>query len=228
MIIDSIARIREQIASACRDAGRSPEDVLLVAVSKTYGTDIIQSAFDAGLRHFGENKPQELRDKAAILTDTIIWHFIGSLQTNKVKYVVNAASYIHSIDSLKLAEEIARQATLKQKRLKCLIEVKTSFETSKAGIVDTDELFRIAEFLNKQPALDLCGLMTIAPFVEDSLIIRNSFRRLYNLRDEMKRAGFPVSHLSMGMTGDFREAISEGATIIRVGTAIFGNRVYNR
>lgn len=228
MIIDSIARIREQIASACLEVGRKPEDVLLVAVSKTYGADVVQSAFEAGLNHFGENKPQELRDKSAILSDQIIWHFIGSLQSNKVKYVVNAASYIHSIDSLKLAEEIARQAAKTNKRLECLIEVKTSPEPSKAGITDHDEVFRIAEFLNQQPELNLCGLMTIAPFVEESRIIRDAFHSLALLRDEMNRAGFQMNHLSMGMTGDFREAIAEGATMVRIGSALFGNRIYNR
>jgi hypothetical protein len=228
MIIDSIARIQEQIASACLEAGRKPEDVLLVAVSKTYGADVVQSAFEAGLNHFGENKPQELRDKSALLSDQIVWHFIGSLQSNKVKYVVNAASYIHSIDSLKLAEEIARQAAKTQKHLKCLIEVKTSTEPTKAGIVDHDEVFRIAEFLNQQPELNLCGLMTIAPFVEERRVIKDAFHRLALLQDEMKRAGFQLDHLSMGMTGDFREAIAEGATMVRIGSALFGNRIYNR
>ncbi len=228
MIIDILARLRERIANACQNAGRMPEDVLMIAVSKTYGTDAIRSVFEAGVVHFGENKAQELRDKFAELGDQITWHFIGSLQANKVKYVVDAATYIHSIDSLKLAKEIASQAAKKEKHLKCLVEVKTSQEPSKAGILDKEELFKIADFIREQPVLELVGLMTIAPFVDDKKIIRDSFHSLATLREEMKRSGYPLEHLSMGMTGDFEEAIAEGATMIRIGSAIFGNRTYNR
>ena len=228
MITEILARLRERIANACLNAGRTPEDVLMIAVSKTYGTDAIRSVFEAGVMHFGENKAQELRDKYAELGNQITWHFIGSLQANKVKYVVDAASFIHSIDSLKLAQEIAFQAAKKEKHIKCLIDAKTSQEPSKAGILDKDELFKIADFIREQPHLELSGLMTIAPFVDDGTIIRNSFHTLAELRNEMNRSGYSLEHLSMGMTGDFEEAIAEGATMIRIGSAIFGNRTYNK
>ena len=224
MIRNSLSRIRERIEIACEKAGRNPSDVLLITVSKTRDIPDIREAIEAEQTHFGENKAQELRDKYAELGDSVIWHFIGSLQSNKVKYVVPAATFIHSVDSLKLAQEIAKQAELKQKKMNCLIEFKTSSEISKAGTANRDEVFRIAEFMNSSPVIDLCGLMTIAPFVQEIEILRKSFSDLAALRDEMQRSGFALPHLSMGMTDDFELAIEQGATMIRIGSAIFGNR----
>ncbi len=223
MIIESLSRVRERIGIACEKAGRDYSDVLLIAVSKNHGIAEIREAEQSGQIHFGENKAQELRDKFAEIGDSVIWHFIGSLQSNKVKYVVPAATFIHSVDSLKLAEEIAKQAELKQIKMKCLIEYKTSSETSKAGTADKEEVFRIAEFMQSSQSISLRGLMTIAPFVEDIAPARKSFSDLADLRDEMRRSGFALPHLSMGMTNDFELAIEYGATMIRIGSAIFNN-----
>ncbi len=227
MIIDSLARVRECINSSCLSCGRSPEDVLLIAVSKTQSMESIKEALNCGQVHFGENKAQELRDKFAALGDKPVWHFIGSLQTNKVKYVVDSATFVHSIDSLNLLNEIGKQSEKKGKHLKCLIEVKTSFEETKAGVVDKEKVFEMAEAFRQYPLLELCGLMTIAPFVDDKKIVRDSFRKLAKMQDELKGSGYSVPHLSMGMTDDFEAAIEEGATMIRIGSAIFGKRNYN-
>ncbi len=224
MIFESLSRVRERVEIACTKVGRNPSDVLLIAVSKTRGIPEIRETIQAGQTHFGENKAQELRDKFAEIGDSVTWHFIGSLQSNKVKYVIPTASYIHSVDSLKLAQEIAKQAESKEKKMNCLIEFKTSTETSKAGTANKDDVFQIAEFMKSNPAITLCGLMTIAPFVDDRALVRKSFSDLAALREEMQQAGFSLPHLSMGMTDDFELAIEYGATMVRIGSAIFGSR----
>ncbi|MGK9367423.1 YggS family pyridoxal phosphate-dependent enzyme [Melioribacter sp. Ez-97] len=226
MIADNIKNILDKIDKACSRCGRSSTEIKLIGVSKTVSTERILEAYRAGLKVFGENKAQELKQKAETLSDyqDIEWHFIGHLQTNKVKYVIDKAEYIHSVDSLKLAEEIEKRAEKISKIQKVLLEIKTSEEVSKFGLTDIEEIYRVAEFCKNSANLKLMGLMTIAPFVDDENIVRNAFINLRNLKDKLKQDGFEMTELSMGMTGDFEIAIEEGATMIRIGTAIFGER----
>ncbi|AFN75338.1 pyridoxal phosphate enzyme, YggS family [Melioribacter roseus P3M-2] len=226
MVADNIKNIFDKIDKACSRCGRSSNEIKLIGVSKTVSTERIIEAYRAGLKVFGENKAQELKEKAEILSDydDIEWHFIGHLQTNKVKYVIDKAEYIHSVDSLKLAEEIEKRAKKISKVQNVLLEIKTSDEVSKFGLTDIDEIYRVAEFCKNSANLKLIGLMTIAPFVDDENVVRNAFINLRNLKEKLISEGFEMTELSMGMTGDFEIAIEEGATMIRIGTAIFGAR----
>lgn len=226
MIRDNIQHIRNEIAKACNQSGRNESEITLIAVSKNFPSSSIREAIEAGITDFGENKAREFESKCAEIGDTVTWHFIGHLQTNKVKYVVKTADFIHSVDSVKLAAEIQKQAEKAGKIQNVLIEVKTSFEDSKHGLAEEENIAGVAEFVKNQPNLALQGLMTIAPFVDDEKIIRESFRSLRLLRENLSSEGYHVPHLSMGMSGDFRIAIEEGATMVRVGTSIFGERVY--
>ncbi len=225
MIKENLNYLKELIAARCITAGRGEDSVTLVAVSKLFGTDKIEEALAAGQRHFGENYAQEFRDKHALLPGKgITWHFIGTLQTNKVKYVAGSADYIHSVDSLKILEEINRQAEKKGARQKVMIEFKSSFETTKSGS-NSEDVFMLAESAGKLNNIEVVGLMTMAPFVDDVTIIRDAFVRTRLLRDELNRSGYTsIKELSMGMTGDYTIAIEEGSTFLRIGTAIFGER----
>ncbi|MDP2303983.1 MAG: YggS family pyridoxal phosphate-dependent enzyme [Ignavibacteria bacterium] len=215
----------EEVTTACN---RSAADVNLIAVSKTFSVEDIKSAINAGLISFGENKAQELNIKAKELNDEKIeWHFIGHLQSNKVKYVVPVAEFIHSVDSLKIAIEIEKMAVKLGKRQKVLLEIKTAPEESKYGLTDKNEIFGIIKYISNSTSLDFQGLMTIAPFVNEEAEIRKSFITLRNLKEEVQKLGYFCKHLSMGMTSDFKIAIEEGATMVRIGSAIFGNRIYN-
>ena len=227
MIAKNILSVQERIKAACVRSGRNSDDVTLIAVSKFHTIPEIREVMAAGMANFGENKAQELATKFQALENSVIWHFLGHLQTNKVKQVVDSASYIHSVDSMKIAEEIAKQAEKKEKIQNILLEIKTSDEESKFGLTDREEIYKIADFCMNRKGINLCGLMTMAPFVDDEQIIRTSFRRLFALKQLMIEKGFPVNHLSMGMTGDFELAIEEGATMVRIGTAIFAERNYN-
>jgi len=228
MIADNLKILNERIQSTCKGLNRDPEEIKLIAVSKTYGVDAISSANDLGLTDFGENKAQEIRDKYKILGDKVTWHFIGNLQRNKVKYVVKAASFIHSVDSISLADEINKQATKLGKMQKILLEVKTSFEESKSGAEGEESLKALAEHCKSLENIDLIGLMTMAPYTNDEKIIRQSFSELRKLKDKLNGYGFNLSELSMGMTNDFEIGIEEGATILRIGSAIFGKRDYTK
>ncbi|HSD63968.1 MAG TPA: YggS family pyridoxal phosphate-dependent enzyme [Ignavibacteriaceae bacterium] len=225
MIAENIKLLQEQIEKKCREVNRDYNEIKLIAVSKTFGVDEIQKAYDEGLRDFGENKAQELSAKYEGIGGKITWHFIGHLQRNKVKFVVPAADYIHSVDSLQLVSEINKYAAKINKIQKILIQVKTSYEESKSGIENKDELIDIVNHCYKLSNVEMIGLMTIAPFTEDRNIIRQSFIQLRKLRDDLKSNGFKVNELSMGMTSDFEIAIEEGATMLRIGSAIFGERV---
>lgn len=224
MIENNLHEIRNRIREACEQCGRNPDDILLIAVSKNFGTEAIREAAETGQNHFGENKAQELRDKFDDIGDQVFWHFIGHLQSNKVKYAVRAAEYIHSVDSLKIARKIASEAAKISKRQKVLVEIKTSEEDSKFGLENFNAINEIVEFCAASSDLDLQGLMTMAPFTDDQEIIRHSFASLRELRDNLKTPDCPLRHLSMGMTNDFPVAIAEGATMLRIGTAIFGNK----
>jgi len=224
MIAENIKHLREKIAAKCAEFKRNQKDIKLIAVSKFFGVDAINEANRLGLTDFGENKAQELRDKYEILGDKLTWHFIGTLQRNKVKYAVNAATYIHSVDSLMLIDEINYQAQKINKVQKILLEVKTSSEDSKSGLTTEAEVLDLVKHCSTCSNIELIGLMTMAPFTDDVEIIRKSFVDLRNLRDKINQNGFDLRELSMGMTNDYEIAIEEGATMLRIGSAIFGQR----
>ncbi len=227
MIAENLNKIQNKINNACLTAGRNPVDIRLIAVTKTVSVQIINDAVSAGLKEFGENKAQDLFEKFNKLKEPVIWHFIGHLQTNKAKYAVRTAEYIHSIDSVKLAEEINKQAAKLEKIQKVLLEIKTSSEESKFGLEDENEIYRVAEYCKKADNLNPVGLMTIAPYTENQNLIRKSFIDLRNLKDTLNKQGYAFTELSMGMTSDFEIAIEEGATMIRIGSALFGERIYS-
>lgn len=228
MIADNLQRLKEKINSTCLSVGREPQYVKLVAVSKYFGIKTITEAAGLGVTDFGENKAQELRDKYKILGDKVTWHFIGTLQRNKVKYVVNSSSLIQSVDSKSLAEEINRQAEKEGKIQKILLEVKTSGEESKSGLGNDEQVYNLTEDCRTLKNIQLIGLMTMAPFTEDVRLIRKSFSDLRKLKEELNHQGNNLTELSMGMTGDFEIAIGEGSTIVRIGSAIFGPRDYSK
>ncbi len=223
----NVARVRERIAEAAQRAGRKPESVKLVAVSKTVPPERIREAFAAGLRAFGENRAQELRAKLEPLSDCEIeWHFVGHLQRNKAKYVVPVAALIHSVDSVELGHTIEDRAARLGKVQPVLVQVNTTGEETKSGIEPAD-LPRLLDALCTLEHVRVEGLMTIGPLTTDRKEIRSSFKLLARLLEEERRQGRPhceLHELSMGMSGDFEIAIEEGATIVRIGTAIFGPR----
>ena len=221
--------IEKKVEQACIRAGRKREDVTLIAVSKTKPISMIQELLPLGVRDFGENKVQELTEKEELLPKDIRWHMIGHLQRNKVKYVVGKACMIHSVDSLRLAEEISKEALKKQISVPILVEVNVAGEESKFG-VSVQEAPSLIEQICCLPGLQVKGLMTIAPYVEDPEENRIVFRNLRKLSVDIREKNFDnvtMDILSMGMTGDYEVAIEEGATHVRVGTGIFGERNYN-
>jgi len=224
-INENLIKVRQGIAEACARSQRPADAVRLIGVSKTLPPEIIMQAYDAGLRSFGENRPQELRDKIALLPQDIEWHFIGHLQKNKIKYVAGKAVLIHSVDSQELAVLLSQFAARQGLELNILLEVNTSSESSKFGV--TPEQAQAAFMaIRELPHLHLQGLMTIAPFVEDTDAIRRSFRTLRAIKDALAAQVTPqeIVHLSMGMSHDYEIAIEEGSTMVRIGTAIFGPR----
>ena len=224
MIAENIKHLNERIAAKCLEFKRNPEEIRLIAVSKFFGIDAINETRRLGIADFGENKAQELRDKYEILGDKVTWHFIGTLQRNKVKYAVKAASYIHSVDSQILADEVNKEAKKLNKVQNILLEVNTSSEESKSGLTEKEEVINLVKHCSSLQNIKLIGLMTMAPFTDDTKIIRKSFADLRNLKDEINQIGFDLKELSMGMTNDFEIAIEEGATMLRIGSAIFGQR----
>lgn len=228
MIAENIKSLRERIKRKCDDADRDSSLIKLIAVSKTFGVGEIEEVYNEGLRDFGENKAQELSSKYEKLGDKITWHFIGHLQRNKVRNVVPAAGYIHSVDSLQLASEINKYAARINKVQKVLLQFKTSGEESKFGIKSGNELAELASYCRELSNIKVVGLMTIAPLTEDVNEIRQSFRQLRKLRDDLNADGYGLAELSMGMTSDFEIAIEEGATMLRIGSAIFGERDYSK
>ncbi len=216
----------ERIDRAARGAGRRGDEIELVAVSKTVPPALVREAWRAGVRTFGENRAQELRRKAEDLTDlAVTWHFIGHLQTNKVKMVVPRAAVIQSVDRLGLAQKIADRMPAAQQQ-SILVQVNTSAEETKSGVAP-EGLSELLDAISHLPALRVDGLMTIGPLTGDRAAIGRAFARLRRAIEQERRAGrphAPLRHLSMGMTADFELAIAEGATMIRVGTALFGQR----
>lgn len=228
MIAENLAHLRAKIEEKCNRAGRNPNEVKLIAVSKYFGVDSIIEAKNCGLTDFGENRAQELTLKYEKLGNSVTWHMIGTLQKNKVKYAVSAAELIHSVDSLELVEEINKRAEKIVKVQKILLEVKTSEEDTKSGLETENEILSLVERCSELNNVELKGLMTMAPLTEDANIIRKSFRDLRNLKDQINNKGYNLTELSMGMTSDFEIAIEEGATMIRIGSAIFGDRDYSK
>lgn len=217
-IRENLAGIRARIAAACERAGRSPEEVTLVAVTKGFPAERAVEAYDAGLRDLGENRVQEASGKVEALAERRLrprWHLLGHLQTNKVKIAVGLFGIIHSVDSVRLAQALSRRAS---EPVPVLLEVNVAQEASKFGFAP-QEVTSALETIATLPNVDVRGLMTVAPLTDDPETVRPIFRRLRELRD-----GLGLDELSMGMTGDFEVAIEEGATIVRIGRAIFGPR----
>ena len=229
MLRENLQEVEERIQEACRRAGRDRSEVTLVAVSKTKPVAILQEAYDLGVRVFGENKVQEIREKYEVLPKDIEWHMIGHLQTNKVKYIVDKVRLIHSVDSLRLAEVIEKEAEKHNRVVDILLEVNVAEEESKFGL-KMPEVIPMAEKVVQLPHIRLRGLMTIAPFVENPEKNRAIFANLHDLYVDIKEKNIDngtVSILSMGMTNDYEVAVEEGATMVRVGTGIFGARDYS-
>lgn len=230
ILIQNLREVEERVAAACARAGRDRGEVTLVAVSKTKPVPMLQEIYDAGIRDFGENKVQEICAKLPVLPDDIRWHMIGHLQTNKVRQVVDKACMIHSVDSLKLAQVIEKEAAKRDLVIPVLLEVNVAEEESKFG-ARTEETAALIQEIAKLPHIHVRGLMTIAPFVDDPEENRPVFRRLKELSVDIAEKNInnvSMCELSMGMTGDFEVAIEEGATFVRVGTAIFGARNYDK
>ena len=229
MLRENLQETEERIAAACSRAGRDRSEVTLVSVSKTKPVQMLREAYELGVRVFGENKVQEIRDKYELLPKDIEWHMIGHLQTNKVKYIVDKVKLIHSVDSLKLAEVIEKEAAKHDCIVDILLEVNVAEETSKFGL-KTVEVIPFAKKIAQFSHINMRGLMTIAPFVDDPEKNRTIFRDLHKLYVDIKEKNIDngtVSILSMGMTNDYEVAIEEGATMVRIGTGIFGARDYN-
>lgn len=228
MIADNIANVRQNIELACKKAGRGVESVSLIAVSKTKPISQLWEAYEAGCRDFGENKVQELTQKYEQLPKDIRFHMIGHLQRNKVKYLVGKVFLIHSVDSVRLAEEISREALKKQVTVNVLVEVNAAGEESKFGTSE-EEALQLVEKIALLPGISVKGLMTVAPYVENSEENRQYFVNLRQLAVDIKNKNIDnvsMEILSMGMTGDYTVAVEEGATYVRVGAGIFGERDY--
>ena len=228
MIKENIINIKKDIEAVCKSSGREISDVTLIAVSKTKPASDIEIAYDEDTRDFGENKVQELCDKYPILPNDIKWHLIGHLQTNKIKYIIDKVHLIHSVDSLHLANQIEKEASKRNIDVNILIQVNVSNEETKFGL-KCEETIDMIKDISKLEHVHIKGLMTIAPFTDNAEDNRIYFKKLKKLSVEIDNLCIPnveMKELSMGMTGDYKVAIEEGATLIRVGTAIFGNRNY--
>ncbi len=228
MIKENLDNVLQNIASSCKNVNRNTQEVKLIAVSKTKPVSMLMEAYNNGCREFGENKVQELVEKYDAMPKDIKWHMIGHLQRNKVKYIVDKAALIHSVDSLKLAEEISREAIKKQVDVSILIEVNIAGENTKFGVTPT-ETERLVREIAALPNIYIKGLMAIAPYVVNPEENRQYFAHLKQLSVDINRKNIDnvsMNVLSMGMTGDYLVAIEEGATYVRVGTGIFGERQY--
>lgn len=233
-IRERLERVQERIAAACARAGRSPDEVTLVAVSKTFPLEAIEAARAAGLRHFGENRARELRDKAralpgAVENGDVHWHMIGHLQTNKAKFVARHADLFSALDSLRLAEELDQRAQKNERVLPCLVQVNISGEGQKYGVA-ADDVHAFLDELAAYDHLEILGLMAMAAYADDPEASRPAFRqmrRLFETYDASKNPRVRMQALSTGMTNDFEVAIEEGATQVRLGSALFGPRGYD-
>lgn len=230
MIRENLKEVEQLVEAACNRAGRSREEVILISVSKTKPVEKLQEAYEAGARYFGENKVQELCDKYEQLPEDIHWQMIGHLQRNKVKYIVDKVEMIHSVDSIRLAEEIEKEAAKKDIIVNILLEVNMAKEDTKFGLMP-EEVMDVVKTIAKMSHIRIKGLMTIAPYVKNPEENRVHFANLKKLSvdiDKEKVDNVSMSVLSMGMSNDFEVAIEEGSTMVRVGTKIFGERVYTQ
>ena len=229
MLKENLNEVEKKIEAACQRAGRDRSEVTLIAVSKTKPVTDLEEIYDAGVREFGENKVQELCGKIEEMPKDIKWHMIGHLQRNKVKYIIDKVSLIHSVDSFRLAEEINIQAKKKGIVVPILIEVNIADEESKFG-VSKEDVVELVKQVSTLDSVHIMGLMTIAPYVVDSEENRPYFRKIKDLSVDImneKIDNVCMDIISMGMTGDYEVAIEEGATMVRVGTGIFGERIYH-
>ena len=230
MLKENLANVEKNIEQACKNAGRSRDEVTLIAVSKTKPVEMLQEIYDENIRDFGENKVQELCSKMEQLPSDIRWHMIGHLQRNKVKYIVGKVELIHSVDTYRLAEEINIQAKKQNVIVPILVEVNIAHEESKFGISAEDAILLVEE-ISKLENIRIKGLMTIAPYVENPEDNRLYFQKIKQLSVDITNKNIDnvfMEILSMGMTGDYMVAIEEGATMVRVGTGIFGERNYKQ
>lgn len=230
-IRENLESIKFNIKEAANNAKRSSEDITLIAVTKTVDVDKILEAIEYGVTDVGENKPQELARKYDIIGDKVKWHLIGSLQTNKVKYIIDKVHMIHSLDRESLCEEIQKRAEKIDKVINCLVQVNISKEESKHGLEEEKVIDFVKQVSSDYKNIHIKGLMTMAPFIDNEKEIRKVFKGLKDLSLEIKELNLPnveMDTLSMGMSHDYKIAIEEGATIIRVGTSIFGERNYSK
>lgn len=229
MVTENLKLVEDRISRACVRSGRNREEVTLIAVSKTKPVEMMEEAMKSGIRVFGENKVQEILKKEPELPNDIDWHLIGHLQRNKVRQITGKVAMIHSVDSLRLAEQIQKEYEKQELTARILIEVNVAGEESKFGLMpeETEDVIRE---IAKMPNIEVCGLMTIAPFVDNPEDNRIHFRNLRKLLVDINAKNIDnvsMSEVSMGMTGDYEVAIEEGATFVRVGTGIFGSRQYS-
>lgn len=230
MTTEEISLHLENVMGRLREAavrsGRSPEEITLIAVTKTQTAETLERAYEAGIRTVGENRVQEIQAKWPLFENRFEWHLIGHLQTNKVKYIMDKVALIHSVDSLKLAAEISRLAVKAGKKMPILIQVNPAQEATKFGL-SSGEVEALVLEAAALPGVKVQGLMTIAPFIEDEAILRQVFKEMKTIFEALKAKEIPgveMKHLSMGMTHDFELAIEEGATMVRIGSGIFGER----
>lgn len=229
MLANNLSIVKSKIEEAAKRSGRDISEITLIAVSKTKPVEMISKVYECGIREFGENKVQELNAKSAVLPDDINWHMIGHLQRNKVKQVINKAVLIHSVDSIRLAEAISKEAVTKNITVSILLEVNVAGEDTKFGF-SLEETPQVLQEIAAMPGLYVRGLMTSAPFVDNPEENRQYFKQLKDLCVDLKAKNIDntsMDFLSMGMTNDYEVAIEEGATHVRVGTAIFGERYYS-
>lgn len=221
LIIDNLKDIQLNINAACEKVGRDPKEVQIIAVTKQVPTERAEEALAAGLIHLGENRPEPLLEKQQHITNGAVWHYIGTLQTRKVRKVIDHVDYIHSLDRLSLAEELDKRAT---KKIQCFVQVNVSEEDSKHGLT-VEEVLPFIESLTPYSNLSVIGLMTMAPNTEDESIIRQTFKGLKQLQQQIINQQYehaPCTELSMGMSHDYAIAVEEGATFVRIGTALVG------
>ena len=230
-IRENIETKKLKIKNAKETVSRSSDDITLIAVTKTVDVDKVIEAIECGVTDVGENKPQELARKYEVIGDKARWHLIGSLQTNKVKYIIDKVHMIHSLDRVGLCEEIQKRAEKIDRVIDCLVQVNISKEDSKHGLNEEDVIDFIKEVSSKYNNIHIKGLMTMAPFTDDEDKIRIVFKKLKNLSlkiEDLNISNVSMNYLSMGMSNDYKIAIEEGSTIVRVGTSIFGERNYNK
>lgn len=228
MIKENLEQVRDNIRKACERANRNPDEITLIAVSKTKPVSDLQEAYESDCRDFGENKVQELCDKIEVMPKDISWHMIGHLQRNKVKYLIGKVKLIHSVESVRLAEEIDKQSAKAGVVTPILVEVNIGDEESKFGL-KPEEVIDFIRQISTLKHIRVMGLMTVAPYVEKNEENRELFRKMYELYIDIKNENIDnvfMEILSMGMTNDYEIAIEEGATMVRVGTGIFGTRNY--